>query len=122
MSEASSGSNVEFAGIPATRQFDLQRSDDFSYVCNRCKRCCHNKAIPLNPYEVVRLAHRLGVSTGEFIEQSTLGGEGTFLRFHPPEEGGACVFLGEEGCSVHSDRPTACRVYPLGRWSAGPGV
>lgn len=27
---------------------------------------------------------------------------------------GACVFLGEEGCSVHPDRPLACRLYPLG--------
>jgi Fe-S-cluster containining protein len=25
------------------------------------------------------------------------------------------VFLGSEGCTVHSDRPLVCRVYPLGR-------
>ena len=28
---------------------------------------------------------------------------------------GACPFVSEEGCSVYSDRPTACRVYPLGQ-------
>ena len=27
-----------------------------------------------------------------------------------------CVFLDERGCSVHPDRPLACRIYPLARW------
>jgi hypothetical protein len=27
----------------------------------------------------------------------------------------ACIFLGENGCTVHKDRPLACRLYPLGR-------
>jgi Fe-S-cluster containining protein len=26
------------------------------------------------------------------------------------------VFLDERGCSVHPDRPLACRIYPLARW------
>jgi uncharacterized protein len=28
----------------------------------------------------------------------------------------SCVFLDERGCSVHPDRPLACRIYPLARW------
>jgi len=28
----------------------------------------------------------------------------------------SCVFLDERGCSVHPDRPLACRLYPLARW------
>jgi uncharacterized protein len=31
----------------------------------------------------------------------------------------SCVFLDERGCSVHPDRPLACRIYPLARW-VGP--
>lgn len=27
-----------------------------------------------------------------------------------------CVFLGPRGCTVHPDRPLACRLYPLARW------
>ncbi len=100
----------------------MQRDAAFRYTCNRCKKCCHNKVIPLNPYEVVRLARNRGVSTGAFIEESTLDGEGSVLLFHPPTEGGACKFLGPEGCTVHGDRPLACRLYPLGRWTAGPGI
>ena len=26
------------------------------------------------------------------------------------------MFLDERGCSVHPDRPLACRIYPLARW------
>ena len=32
-----------------------------------------------------------------------------------------CVFLGERGCTVHPDRPLACRIYPLARWVAPDG-
>jgi Fe-S-cluster containining protein len=28
----------------------------------------------------------------------------------------ACIFLNQQGCSVHPDRPLACRLYPLARW------
>jgi Fe-S-cluster containining protein len=28
---------------------------------------------------------------------------------------GACIFLGEAGCTVHSDRALVCRLFPLGR-------
>ena len=32
-----------------------------------------------------------------------------------------CVFLGERGCTVHPDRPLACRLYPLARWISPDG-
>jgi uncharacterized protein len=33
----------------------------------------------------------------------------------------SCVFLDERGCSVHPDRPLACRLYPLARWTDPDG-
>jgi Fe-S-cluster containining protein len=33
----------------------------------------------------------------------------------------SCVFLDERGCSVHPDRPLACRIYPLARWTDPDG-
>ena len=36
-------------------------------------------------------------------------------------EDGACVFLGERGCTAHTDRPLVCRLYPLGRTVARNG-
>jgi uncharacterized protein len=90
--------------------FDKDRNSDFSYKCAACNNCCRGKAIRVGPYEVLRLARHLGVTTTEFIEIHTQSG-GTVLR---TDAQGDCGFLNEKGCSVHSERPLACRLYPLG--------
>jgi uncharacterized protein len=90
----------------------MNRNSPFSYHCNACGRCCVNKRIQTNPYEVLRLAHNLGMKTGEFVRQY-LDTEGPYLRVTAE---GACIFLDNKGCGVHQDRPIACRTYPLGRW------
>jgi len=90
----------------------MDRNSLFSYHCNACGRCCVNKRIQTNPYEVLRLARNLGIKTGEFARKH-LEREGPYLRVTPES---ACIFLYNKGCSVHQDRPIACRTYPLGRW------
>lgn len=62
---------------------------------------------------MLRLARRLGLTTTDVIARHAEAG-GTVLQTH--EEDGACVFLGPRGCTVHPDRPLACRLYPLARW------
>jgi uncharacterized protein len=99
--------------------FALQRESAFSYQCNACSRCCHNKAIRVGPYEILRLARRLGMTTTEFIARHTEAG-GTMLRMRE-ENNHACIFLDDKGCSVHPDRPLACRLYPLSRWVDADG-
>jgi Fe-S-cluster containining protein len=66
----------------------------------------------VGPYEALRLSRRLGLTTTEVIARHTEAG-GTVLQ---TREDGACAFLGPRGCSVHPDRPLACRLYPLARW------
>ena len=66
----------------------------------------------MGPYELLRLARQLGLSTTEVIARYTEAG-GTVLR---TREDGACSFLGPKGCTVHPDRPLVCRLYPLARW------
>ncbi len=85
------------------------RQAPFSYRCQACNRCCRDKLIPVNPYEIARIAANLGLSTTETIARFTTNGSA--LAF--PD--GACVFLTAQGCSVHPDRPLVCRLYPLGR-------
>lgn len=72
----------------------------------------------MGPYEALRLSRRLGLSTTEFLARHTEAG-GTVLQTRPDDRG--CVFLGERGCTVHPDRPLACRIYPLARWVAPDG-
>jgi hypothetical protein len=62
---------------------------------------------------MLRLARRLGISTTDFIEQYTEAG-GTVLCTRGDDR--ACIFLEQHGCGIYSDRPLACRLYPLARW------
>lgn len=80
--------------------------------------CCKNIDISLTPYDIVRLKKRLGVSSGEFLVKYTYPyemekGGIAGVKFKPVENGTACQFMTDEGCSVYEDRPTACRYYPV---------
>lgn len=72
----------------------------------------------MGPYEGLRLSRRLGITTTEFLSRYTEAG-GTVLQTRDDDRG--CVFLGPRGCTVHPDRPLACRIYPLARWVAPDG-
>jgi len=82
----------------------------FSYRCTRCNSCCVDKRIQVNPYEIARLARNRGVSTAEARDTFTTADSALRQR-----EDGRCIFLGDQGCTVHADRPLVCRLFPLGR-------
>lgn len=81
--------------------------------------CCHSIKIVLTPYDILVLRSRLGIPAHEFVTKYT---EPTFLektdmpgvRIKLTKEKHACPFVTPEGCTVYSDRPTACRYYPVG--------
>ncbi len=80
--------------------------------------CCQHADIQLTPYDILRLKDNLGLSATEFLKKHTVpfemdkdGMPGVKLRTN---DEGACLFVGEEGCGVYPDRPTACRYYPIG--------
>jgi uncharacterized protein len=89
-------------------QFD--RRSSFDYQCAGCGRCCHFFQIQVNPYEVLRLARHLGLTTTDFLDRYLA--DGPYLR---RRDDGACVFLEGNRCGVHPARPLACRLYPLVR-------
>jgi len=88
----------------------MNRKSPFSYICNACVRCCHDKVITLSPYDVLRLARAAGITTREAIARFTIR-RGSILKF---TGGGACVALEGARCGIHRGRPLACRLYPLG--------
>lgn len=101
-----------------TAQHAAARGETFGFTCHACSRCCHHKKIQTNPYEIAVMADHLGMSTSEFRARWTQDGEGTALS---QTDEGACVFLGERGCTIHPARPLVCRLYPLGRHRSGEG-
>lgn len=87
--------------------------------------CCKNPSLFLTPYDTLRLKKKLGVASAEFLEKYTetlldpqLGLPVTRLLMN---KDGACPFVSSAGCSVYADRPTSCRIYPLGQ-AASSGV
>ena len=80
--------------------------------------CCGNINIILTPYDILCLRKRIGIDSDEFllrytkpvyIEKTDMPG----VQIHLTAEG-RCPFVTDEGCLVYTDRPSACRYYPIG--------
>jgi Fe-S-cluster containining protein len=116
----------KFSGIPfesPVRPAQLGLDDEFRFDCHpgiSCfNACCRNIDIQLLPYDIIRLKNRLEMTSYDFVARYTLpfqmdahGMPGLKLKTRPGTK--ECVFLGVEGCTVYTDRPTACRYYALG--------
>jgi|WetSurMetagenome_2_1015567.scaffolds.fasta_scaffold377162_1 hypothetical protein len=78
-----------------------------SIDCKGCPGMCCNRAshnVLLSPEE----ADRLGI-------KNKSGDTGQFVLPQP------CKFLKKGQCSIYSDRPAACRLYPVQAGGSGPG-
>jgi len=83
--------------------------------------CCRKLDMFLYPYDILRLKKRLNVSSEVFLQNHTRLSAGlhpyfpaVMMRMADNDEQ-TCPFLGEQGCVVYADRPSACRTYPLER-------
>lgn len=72
--------------------------------CGSCKRCCRgNSTVMLLPQEgdvVESYEHEIMDLPG--------AGRGAVLKRQP---NGDCVYLGENGCTIHDRAPSVCRVF-----------
>jgi Fe-S-cluster containining protein len=114
-------SESPFAGSPVMPEM-LEGDKVIQFQCRKgidCwNACCSNIDISLTPVDILRLSRRLGISTTEFLMQYTFPYEIepngiAGVKFKPVENGSACQFMRPEGCDVYTDRPTACRYYPV---------
>lgn len=65
--------------------------------CNGCTLCCQGDAVRLEP-EDMNKGYR--TEPHPYIP-------GALMIAHRPN--GDCVYLGEEGCTIHDDAPSLCR-------------
>jgi len=98
----------------------LNKKDRFAFKCTCCGVCCHDNQILLKSYDIFRLTRSLGLTTKEFLARHCVRYVGkdsglplVMLKFLEDEKG-ACPFLEGRKCAVHEDRPSVCRLYPLG--------
>lgn len=101
----------------------IQKGQTFRFKCHAglsCfNRCCRNLNLFLYPYDVIRLKHRLDISSDAFLDEHVdvvLRGGSYFpevlLKMSANHER-TCPFLTPSGCRVYSDRPDACRTFPV---------
>lgn len=81
--------------------------------------CCGGIKIVLTPYDILQLTKRLEIEPSEFLHTYTLPTylektdmPGVMIKLR--EEDNRCPFVTPEGCTVYTDRPSACRYYPVG--------
>ena len=90
--------------------------------CKGCSSCCQGmgNSITLDPYDYYRLSLGLKKSFIELLEnemelQVYDGVIIPSLKMKACTD--SCYYLNEEGrCSIHSIRPSVCRLFPLGRY------
>jgi Fe-S-cluster containining protein len=96
----------------------LRLNESLPLTCSRKGTCCHGNQVLLNPWELARLAHEKDMSSSEFRAMFCVEG-GSVLHFNGEKDQrgkAACGLYTENfGCSVHTARPLACRLFPLGR-------
>lgn len=96
----------------------------FQFECHpgvKCfTQCCRAINIMLTPYDIIRLKHKLQLSSEEFLAIYTQPEllEKTDLPVitlkQLDDDRQSCPFVRDDGCLVYTDRPTTCRYYPLG--------
>ena len=108
---------------------ELRADSAFQFDCHpgvSCfNACCRNIDITLLPYDIARLKRRAGLTSSQWVARYTLpfpmdahGMPGLKMATKPGRN--ECVFLEESGCSVYTDRPSACRYYALGSMGVRP--
>jgi len=118
--------NAAFGDLPnqsALVPVRLTQSSNLQFDCHSgvsCfNECCKRSRVTLTPYDLIRLKNRKGMQASEFVVRYTIPVELDAhglpgIQLAPIEGSTHCPMLGDEGCTVYEDRPTACRYYPLG--------
>lgn len=113
-----------------TQQFldslpEIEPGQDFQFACHPgvpCfNACCADLNLLLTPYDVLRLRKGLGMDSESFIQrhcQVSSYPDTGFPMLHLQmgnDTNRSCPFVSQEGCTVYQNRPSACRIYPIGR-------
>ena len=115
-----------FLESPPPEKDRLKPTDTFNFSCHSelsCfNTCCRNKHLPLTPYDILRIKSNLGIHSDDFLARYVVyrpDPESGFpiISIKMLQENAVCPFVTTEGCAIYHDRPTACRLYPLGRSS-----
>jgi len=72
--------------------------------CNGCKRCCYADTLILHPEEGDDYRQYL-------VDEVRHPITGKIVHALQHKEDGSCVYLGENGCTIHERAPAICRFF-----------
>jgi len=77
-----------------------------------CTKCCEQQGfVYLTESDLTRIAGHLGMRPAAF-ERQYVYRTAKQIRLRVPRQS-QCHFLGEDGCSIHTVKPTQCRIFPF---------
>ena len=116
--------------LAMSREFDrakyyldhiLKPEDKFVFQCQMCGNCCRNRleSIRLTGADVFHIAKQLKISVPEAVKKFTtfsIGKDSKLPLLYLRERlDGSCSLLRKGKCTVQSEKPAVCAIYPLGR-------
>lgn len=122
--------NDDYNEQDATQEFlnslpEIEPGQEFCFACHPgvpCfNACCSDLNLMLTPYDLLRLRKGAEQGSEDFIKNrchvSALPDTGfPMLHLRMEEDANkSCPFVRPEGCSIYPNRPSACRIYPVGR-------
>jgi Fe-S-cluster containining protein len=87
--------------------------------CQGCGKCCENmECVSLNPRDVFNIARALNLTCEQVLEKyctAEIDCSHLMVKIKLKSEGAkkTCPFLVGKHCSIHSQKPTACSLFPL---------
>jgi len=102
---------------------DIDGRMDFK--CKRCGKCCKNREdVLLDGRDIYNIAKNLGRPIQYILERycEVYVGPDSLLplvRILPNKVTNDCPFLRNKKCSINENKPFICRLFPVGRISAG---
>lgn len=115
----------EFDRVQYYLDHTLKPDDKIVFQCQMCGSCCRKRSesILLTGADLFRIAKYLGVSTAEASKRYTTFGVGRDsclpLLYLKERQDGSCSLLRNGKCTVQSEKPAVCAIYPLGRMIVG---
>ena len=104
---------------------EILPGQEFHFACNPeifCfNACCGDLTLMLPPYDALRLRTALNMASEPFLTERCRINQFPDTGFPMPQllmtenSERSCPFVTKAGCSVYQDRPSPCRLYPVGR-------
>ena len=110
--------------IEKLMEHPLEADDKFSFRCKQCGGCCRDRNdILLSLFDICRIAKQLNIPPEEVIYNYGYVHIGQtskipLVSLKMRADNNECPFLKNGRCKIHSGKPAACALFPLGRFAA----